>query len=167
MPSYAEILKKEDANHDRINLYASGNFYHAYNHSAWLACMLMHDFKVNKEWVQAANRVKVMVGFPKASLAKWANGMTTNISDELCEVVVPADRLPKIDGYDEWFNSIPLSEGKAVDDGSPRDGRRSKPKADDVYREIGQRVARYPLETKSPMECMLFVARLRQMAFDE
>ena len=49
----SQIMQTEDKNPgNKIYLWTEGNFYHAYNRSAWLACLTMKDFKVVKKMVE-------------------------------------------------------------------------------------------------------------------
>lgn len=170
MATIAEILKREDSNQSSIFLYSSGAFYRAYNRSAWLACHLMHDFTTLKQFIKVVNRPVAYIGFPKTSLEKWATGMTITLTEEGLTIAIDRERLPTEDDYDNWFERIQLTEkkqniGEPSANDKPAKGNPAKP--DDIYREIGYRVARFPLESKSPIDCMLFVARLRQMLNNE
>lgn len=170
MANIAEILKREDSNQKNIFLYSSGIFYHAYNRSAWLSCHLLHDFTVLKHFVKIVNRPVATIGFPKTSLEKWGTGLTAELTTEGLTIAIADEKLPATDDYDNWFERIPLTEKKQKDDEQPSTDKPAKSKnakLDDIYREIGYRVARFPLESKSPLECMLFVARLRQMINNE
>ena len=76
MATVSEILQIEDANDGKtITLFGEGGFYRAYNRSAWLACLLMKDFKVTKRHIKIVDRDIAFVGFPKGSLDTWAKGM--------------------------------------------------------------------------------------------
>ena len=98
MATVSEILQIEDANDGKtITLFGEGGFYRAYNRSAWLACLLMKDFKVTKRHIKIVDRDIAFVGFPKGSLDTWAKGMQVKIDDNIVVLTPKKKALPQED----------------------------------------------------------------------
>ncbi|MBR2476435.1 MAG: hypothetical protein IKB57_07915 [Bacteroidaceae bacterium] len=74
MPTYIDILKfEEDAPKNTIRLIKSGEFYRAYNHSAWLFHCCIAEHKVMRKYVKALKQDIFYVGFPsKAFITFYA-----------------------------------------------------------------------------------------------
>ena len=174
-----EIIEQESAlvargERNVIHLHREGSFLRAYEWSAFLSCRYLHQFKVNKRMFKGIENPVAYIGFPETSLAKW---LPEGAEQEAFDEKHLAVRLPDMmlaeatpenmeAAYIEWKDSIPLTEPK------PKDGRKV---ADDVFgggedgtvtlTSIMQRILAYPIESKSPLESMLFLADVkRQLA---
>ena len=60
--TYAQILEIEDCNVDKVYFYKEGMFLKAYEHSAFLVCRYIHDFKVSRRRVLACCRLPSRFG---------------------------------------------------------------------------------------------------------
>lgn len=155
-----------------LHLWREGSFLRAYEWSAWLACRFLHDFKVNKRQFKGADDPVVFIGFPEGSLTKWMPEGTAQRVEEENHLVLTlpkqmlADSMETIDGdYAEWREGIPLTDarerpkkGKGVTDGS-------SPAADGdslTLTGVMQRILAFPIESKSPLESMAFLAEVKQ-----
>lgn len=174
-----EIIEQEFAlvasgERNVIHLHREGSFLRAYEWSAFLSCRYLHQFKVNKRMFKGIENPVVYIGFPETSLAKW---MPEGAEQEALDEKHLAVRLPDMmlaeatpenmeASYVGWKDNIPLTETK------PKDGRKV---ADGVFgggedgavtlTSIMQRVLAYPIESKSPLESMVFLADVkRQLA---
>ncbi len=67
----ADILTREENNWDKIILYKEGTFMKAYEHSAFLFCLHIREFKTKKRFVKNVNQDVVSLGFPEQSVPKW------------------------------------------------------------------------------------------------
>lgn len=162
MPQIAIILQDEQQNvGDRIRLYAEGIFYKAYERSAWVACRVLHPFMVKKRAVRKVGQEVVSIGFPKTSLEKWAGTRRVEHIGDDCVVIYMNDdeALPfSVDEYEAWKAGIDLVRKEATETDEPKDVATGGAET-----EVCQAILRFPIESKSPLECMLFVAELKRM----
>lgn len=162
--------------HD-VHLHKEGTFLRAYDWSAWLCCHYLHDFKVNKRQFKGIDEPVAYIGFPETSLQKWMpEGAEQRVEGEkhlvltLPEAMVTDDFDVLTAAYAEWKNTIPLTESQS--------GLRKRGGGKDVidgdYNLAGQpatltgimqRILAFPIESRSPLECMTFLADVkRQLA---
>lgn len=160
MAQIKDILQEEQRNDGSfIRLYAEGIFYKAYERSAWTACRVLHPFMVKKRAVRKVGQKVVSIGFPKTSLPKWAGGrrietlgedsVLIHLSEEEC---VPFDEKD----FEKWKSGVtlPVDEEKL-------ELPSAESIATSVEVSICQSIRCFPIENKSPMECMLFVSELK------
>lgn len=170
-----EALRVKTGVYGEIHLHKEGTFLRAYEWSAWLCCRYLHEFKVNKRAFKGIDQPVAYIGFPETSLAKW---MPEGAEQEAIGEKHLAIRLPSLmlagdapetldPAYSEWKEGIPLTESKEKGDrrsdgndvfGGDGDGRVT-------LTSVMQRILAYPIESKSPMESMSFLADVkRQLA---
>lgn len=174
MPVIKEIAEQEKARlqagvRNELYLWREGTFLRAYDWSAWLACRYLHEFKVNKRQFKGVDEPVVYIGFPEASLMKWMpDGVTQTVVDEkhlmlkLPELMLSDDAETIVQNYTEWHDAIPLTEGK---ERTRRDHGGEAPTADAepaTLTAIMQRILAFPIESKSPLESMTFLAEVKQ-----
>ena len=180
MASSKEIVEQEQqrmSNDIRyeLHLFKEGTFLRAYEWSAWLACHL-NALSCQKRSFQGIEQPVVFIGFPVSSLQKWIpeDAEETAYDDKhlmirLPERLIAEPAAEQPAAFASWKESLPLSESKAS--GKKRgDGHNDSdsmlpamPSA--TITQVMQRILAYPLESKSPIDCMLFVAELkRQLA---
>ena len=151
-----------------LHLHREGTFIRAYDWSAWLACKYLHDFKVNKRTFKGIDEPVVYIGFPETSLEKWIpEGAVQRLEDEkylvvtLPELMITDTYETMAAAYNEWKDALPLTESNP--------GLRKKggckdvcmPEADNApitLTTIMQRILAFPIESKSPLESMAFLA---------
>lgn len=157
-----------------IHLHKEGSFLRAYDWSAFLCCRLLHEFKVSKRAFKGIDELVAYIGFPETSLPKWTpEGAQQDVVDEKHLVLrLPEQMLTELPevlavAYKEWKEAIPLAETQTgqrkrvggrdtmtdenLPDGSPA-----------TLTTIMQRVLAWPLESKSPIETMTFLADIKQ-----
>lgn len=151
-----------------MHLYKEGTFIRAYNWSAWLCCRYLNAFKVNKRLYNGIDKPVAYIGFPETSISKWVK--SPQLLEQLDEkhFVLVLDMAPEdLDEsemnalYESWYNDIPLIEQK------PKNEKRS---AGEVYASahpssltgVMQKIIAYPLENKSPIDCMLFLSEIKK-----
>ncbi len=167
-----EALRVKTGVYGEIHLHKEGTFLRAYDWSAWLCCRYLHEFKVNKRTFKGIDEPVAYIGFPETSLAKWMpEGAATEAVDEkhvkmvLPPIMLIDDGQAMESAYGEWKAAIPLTEMHG--------GQRKREQGDDVeslfeappaasLTSIMQRVLAYPIESKSPIECMTFLADVKQ-----
>ena len=182
MAKISEILEIEKERTDAttwnvIHLFKEGGFYHAYNWSAWLIVTAAYSDEVRKGQADRkplnVSRKKVksggdfaFVGFPLRSMEKFIpfhNGLTP-VSDTQIDISI---ELPATAGelsfeslaqaVEDWKQAIPISEDKPKKEqdepfhASPRS-----------ITGVMQQVMSFPLESKTPVECMMFISQLKQ-----
>ena len=66
-----EAMMLQGGERDVIHLHHEGSFLRAYEWSAYLSCLYLNDFKVNKRSFKGIDQPVAYIGFPETSLAKW------------------------------------------------------------------------------------------------
>lgn len=171
-----EIAQQENsrntANRMELHLHKEGTFLRAYDWSAWLACRYLHDFKVNKRQFKDVGEPVAYIGFPETSLAKWLpEGAEQRVEGEKHLVVrlpdqIVADELDAMQGaYSEWKDAIPLAEANpGIRKGAGKDSSLADVMVGSspaTLTTIMQRVLAWPIESKSPLESMAFLADVK------
>lgn len=157
-----------------IHLHREGTFLRAYEWSAFLACRYLHDFKVNKRQFKDIEQPVAYIGFPDTSLMKWIpEGAGQRVEGEkhlvvkLPEMMVSDDLDTMAQAFAEWKDGIPLAEHQG---GKRKPSKDDSPSSFDAtthasLTSIMQRVLAFPIESKSPLESMTFLADIkRQLA---
>lgn len=161
MAQIKEILQAEQKNDGSfIRLYAEGIFYKAYERSAWMACRVLHPFMVKKRAVRKVGQEVVSVGFPKTSFQKWAGErQVEDAGDESVLIHLSEDERVPFDEkeFEAWKSEVTLSVNESV----AEQPMTVQPALTNVEVDICQSIRRFPIENKSPMECMLFVSELK------
>jgi hypothetical protein len=146
-----EKLQAEQSRPDRTILFlGEGNFYKAYQESAWLACSLLHRFKAFRRFVRRAGCEVVYVGFPKSSLEKFVAGRRYEMKGDTVQVYLNDDEPELSEDYATWLASIPIIS------------LNNSTEKQDSLRALCQKVLDYPLEESTPMACVVFLAELRK-----
>lgn len=174
MATIKEAIEKE---HQRgsaaeIHLFKEGNFWRAYEMSAWLCVRCLHEFKATKRQMKEVEQPVVFVGFPVSSFDKWVpQEFARQYADEKHVVVVPSDeKLPAADPaeladmFAIWKDNVELSvvtSSKPRDKSRPSDDITEKTTAPRSLTEVMKQILAYPLESKSPVDNMLFLAQIK------
>ncbi len=158
-------------------LYREGNFMRAYEWSAWLFVKCSPDLKVTTRQVKAVGQAVSMIGFPPASLEKYApkGALIEPQTDGSIVVTLTPDMMPDdtdiqaiASEYEQWKAQQPITDSKPAK--KEPDG--GDDPFDDPYTphrprhvsltSVMRQILAYPLERKSPMECVEFVAELKR-----
>ena len=156
--------------HRVIHFCKEGNFYRAYEFSAWLAFRFAGELNVTRRYSKAANGDIMMVGFPLASLPKFTpEGVTPVFSEDgqLMTMTIPAysfkedETLEKLkEEFKNWKHSVEASNKKGHESGG---GKPSLPEGKPQrLTSIMHKMLAYPIEQSSPMECMSFLAEMKK-----
>ena len=171
-----EIAEQEKARlqagvRNELHLWREGTFLRAYDWSAWLACRYLHEFKVNKRLFKGVDEPVVYIGFPEASLMKWMpEGIEQRVAEEnhlvltLSDLLL-ADSMETIDqDYRSWCDAVPLTESKVRGKKGKEGAGGDTPTASDPTTLTGimQRILAFPIESRSPLESMTFLADVKQ-----
>ena len=181
MSSIKEIIETEakelSAGHrDILHLHQEGSFFRAYEWSAFLAFRYLHEFKVTKRVFKGIEQPVAFIGFPETSINKWMpEGVEQITVDEkhlvfrLPDLIFAGDTSEVLDAaFVEWKDSIPLSETPVK--GEKKQKIQSYNGFNNVegsvtLTSVMQRILAYPIESKSPLESMVFLADVkRQLA---
>lgn len=171
------ILKEKlsidaSARPNEIILFAEGTFLKAYERSAWLFCHLVRPYSVRKRFVKVIGDDVVSLGFPNTTdlpVRKFNDTLpdvfVLDINDE-----TDVSALPE---FGQWKAGIALyaTEPKHSDN-LPEEGigqnsdekcERTEPVPCSIC-SIIERIRSFPMESKTPMECMLFLVELKKLA---
>lgn len=174
MAQIKEILEIENHRADdckTIYLFAEGLFYRAYEWSAWLCCRYVNEFKVTRREQKNETGSVVFIGFPIASLSKFVpDGVSIEQEEKRVILHLPAGNnyidLEDTDvaraSFSNWKNSIPMSSTTPKSTlrhelKNMTDGETPKRMSDIMFS-----IMAFPIEQKTPMECMFFLADLKQ-----
>ena len=158
MPTYIDILKfEEDAPKNTIRLIKSGEFYRAYNHSAWLFHCCIAEHKVMRKYVKALKQDIFYVGFPNKSLFNNIGERNSVKTESGFDIELSIQELPNEEEYEIWVASV-------QSDYSSKGDYNSLPIAGiDAEKEVIKRIKDFPLENKTMVECAVFIAELRKL----
>lgn len=144
-------------------LHKEGIFYIAYEHSAWLFCSVIHAFKVKKRFVKNVAAEVVSIGFPMTSLEKLCDAYkVTTVADDMVCVELPHAAVCNLVGYDDWKKRIPL-EPEQRNEPADKDEKNMKTGTADMYNQIIEKLKDFPIECKTPLECMLFLSEIKKL----
>lgn len=158
MASYADVVKfEQEAPSNTIRLVKSGEFYRAYNHSAWLFQCCIAEHKVMKKYVKALKSDVFYVGFPAKSLFNNIGDRKSTKTEYGFDIELNEDEIPDEEGFETWKCSIPTEPSSKGDYNSlPLAGI-------DAEREVLRRLHECSLESMSLVECAVFLAELRKL----
>lgn len=160
MAQIKEILETERNNRDKIYLYREGLFYKAYEHSAYLWVHNVCEYEVRCRYVKIVNQNVISIGFPQNALKSKVIGLKT---EEFPQGVIihAGEDIPDCD-FDKWKSEL-VNKAQNVDktlecqEPSICYGRENK------YGDVIDELRRFPIETSSPIDCMMLVSRLKKM----
>ena len=150
-----------------IHLFREGTFYRAYEWSAWLCVRYIQQFKATRRVLKSQEGSVVFVGFPVTSLAKFTpEGATATVEeDKGAEIMLPATVFPPEAGiealsedFGNWKSSVPLAGSSKKETEGRTNGSGHPTRVTDIMHLI----LAYPIEQKSPLECMAFLADIKQ-----
>ncbi len=139
-----------------ILLYREGVFYIAYEHSAWLFVTSIHNFKAKKRFVKCVSKDVVSIGFPMQSFDKWCSGKNVHIENDVLRITLEDSEVPLFDGFDEWKDCLEYETSKNT--AGVCGGVESSSE-----KEVLTRIREFPLESKSLLECMLFLSKIKRL----
>lgn len=165
-----ERSRMDNGTHNTIYLFPEGTFYRAYEWSAWLCCRYINQFKATRREVKGELvETVVFIGFPITSLGKFLpeGAQMSSNEDKSVSVTLPIDVFQggkdteALKGtYEQWKESVPLAVSRK---GSVKDDLKNT-SVTQPHRmsEIMLRILAFPVEQKTPMECMNFIAEVKQ-----
>lgn len=162
MPTYAEAIKfEESAPQNIIRLVKSGEFYRAYNRSAWLFHRCIAEYKVMRKYLKNLGFDIFYIGFPEKSLFSNIGERKSEKTDLGFDIELLAEEIPKNEEYEIWKNSIETQQSsKGVYFSLPLSGIEAE-------REVIKRIREFPLESSSMIECVVFLSDMRKLLINK
>lgn len=158
MSNLQEILKTESENTDKIHFYREGVFYKAYEKSAYLFVTHVKPFMVKKLFVKSVNQEVVSIGFPTNSLRNYFAADKIREKDNEAEVILDAAIIP--DDFEKWREGIAMTPAKETVVKNKDTHITSE--AVECEKLIVTKIKTFPIEVKTPLECMIFLSELKK-----
>ena len=158
MASIENSLKYEaEVEPGKVRLVTSGEFVRAYNHSAWLFYCCISKYKVIRKYSKTQQKDVFFLGFPVSKLLELANGRVCDKTDFGYDITLKPDEVPAEEGYETWTKEVPVeAASRAEASAIPLSGR-------ELENAICRRIREFPLETKTPVETVVFLSEMRKL----
>lgn len=152
-----DILRQENEHSGIIHLHKEGAFWKAYEYSAYMFVFGIMKCKPQKQVFRDIDGEMVHIGFPLASLEKYAEKYSFVSKDDLSCSIKPISFTPDIT-FENWKKSIDLyvSQRKELSIGKSKEAIES-----DVS--ITNKLRSFNIESKTPMDCMMFLIELKKI----
>ena len=150
------IRAEEETPPCTIRLIKSGNFFRAYNHSAWLFQSCVTEYRVIRKYIKALKQNIWYIGFPGERLFETLGGREAVKADYGFDVALAAEEVPAEEGYQEWLRSVEAEDSSKADDAA------LSPAGPGTERDVLRKLREFPLENKTMVECVAFLASLRK-----
>lgn len=162
MSTLSSILSTESSNTHTLYFYREGVFYKAYERSAYLFVKYVRPFQVKKRLVKSVKQEVVSVGFPTNSLPNYFSADKIKEKENVAEIDLEKDI--DIHEFELWKAEIPIyQEGSSMSGQSTMSRETNDPqhnKSSDI--ETIMKIKMFPIEGKTPLECMLFLSELKK-----
>lgn len=152
MSTIKERIEKEQSNTEKIYLYKEGIFYRAYERSAYLWMKHICNYEIKKRYVKTINRTIVYLGFPMSVLGDKIGTHVYEVESDY--VVVELGGTAKFCNatYIDWHKQYEIADEKT----------NSATLKFSNERTLIDEIKKYPIETSSPIECMMFLLQLKK-----
>lgn len=140
-----------------IRLVKSGGFYRAYNHSAWLFQSCITQYKVIRKYAKSLEDNIYYIGFPEKNLFDNIGDRVSNKTEYGFDIILKDEEIPNEENYEAWKLSVETVDSSKADYFSLNlTGREAEIEAMRMIRQ-------FPLESKSMVECVVFLSELRKL----
>ena len=158
MASYEQVIKFEnEAPAGVIRLVEANGFYRAYNHSAFLFHQAIAQHKVTRKFVKNINQEIAYIGFPVDRLLERIGERSHKKTELGFDVELKTEELPDEADYEEWRLTVPAEAASRGDAAAlPISGS-------ELYRAVCERIRAYPIESKSLIESVAFLAEIKKL----
>ena len=158
MPTYIDAIKfEEESPTNTIRLVKSGEFYRAYNHSAWLFQCCITEHKVMRKYIKSLKTDIYYIGFPEKSLFNNIGERKSTKTEYGFDIELMEFEVPNEEAYETWKTTIVTEPSSKGDFHSlPITGAEAE-------REVIKRIRDFPLENKTMIECTVFLSELRKL----
>lgn len=148
-----DILVQESTNRERIVLFKEGVFWRAYQVSAYLFVHHIRELKVTHKYVKSAKADAFFIGFPTKILEDVldkAREKNWKIEREEGKIQITTDQQVPEEKFEEWAKAFRrISEAKS--------------EAHSGHHDIIERIKRFPIMEKTPLETQQFVLELKRL----
>ena len=159
------IIEREKSGNGVIYLYKEGIFYKAYEQSCYAFYQYVRQLKLKKRFVKKAGSYVVSLGFPVNSADKLLVGR--DVKDFELGIVVKMKDDERIDEkeYEAWKTEVADTTSAPLRASVPLSV--SEPQLQDNENDLVEKLRNFPLESRTPLDCMLFVGELKRMISDK
>ena len=158
--------RSEPGQYRCVHLWHEGSFLRAYDWSAWLLCHYVHEFKVTRRQFKGIEQPVVFVGFPQTSLPKFVpEGCDVlSVGEKHSVIELPLDLSEEElavlrEEYVQWCEAQPLAESQQKERSATRTSAVAAHPTS--LTEIMHTILAFPVERKSPIDCMLFLTEVK------
>lgn len=114
MPTFVDVVKFEgEVPPKTIRLVKSGEFYRAYNHSAWLFQCCIAEHKIMRKYVKQLKQDIFYIGFPEKSLIGNIGDRKYTKTEMGYDIELHDEELPAAEGYETWKATLRRMKRKA------------------------------------------------------
>ena len=159
----------EASGENGVLLVREGMFWRTYEHGALALCECVHPFKVTTRYYKGIDQWLSYVGFPDKSLDKWAEGRElTKVSEQMVCLRLTAEEHKHIaDTFGDWKSQqVTLAKANSAKRTETQDHCGETKAIASVLsseRQVVLRLRSFPLESSSPLDCMNFIAELKNI----
>lgn len=161
MAQIKEIIENERDNRDKIYLYREGLFYKAYERSAYLWVHKVCGYAVKCRYVKSVKMPVVSIGFPQNALPAKIQGLTP--TEFQGGVVIKPGGMVEDEDFDRWKQGCEPEPQSAYVPSLPERVVCQEPTPHYGYNEVIEELRRFPIETSTPLDCVMFISRLKKM----
>jgi hypothetical protein len=165
--------KLQNESNSRVHLYKEGAFWVAYEQSAYVVCRA-RAYKPTKKYVKCVSAEVVSAGFPHSGLLYITDFFGRELQDRLNEPHLKVFALKNdidTEAFEAWKSQIALTVTAAPEAGieseiteraeqSEEKQNRAESRAEQQT-EMLERIKSFDLGSKTPIECMMFLAEIK------
>lgn len=148
-----KLQREQEKSSNTILLYQEGMFYAAYEHSAYLFWNSIKKYQVKFSFVKAVGLELVSIGFPMNTLTALVPEKAVCIEDAVVKIELKEDEMADVCNFETW---------KIRMKGCGGDVLTKKDKQISVHDDIIKQISSFPIESKTPVECMLFLSQIKK-----
>ena len=149
------IMELEKENVNTIFLLREGIFWKAYEKSAYAFHHQIQPYKLTKKHVPFINGELVSLGFPTGATDNILSGCKVLLSEDY-KMIIESETID-IAAFEAWKTQLPLLDPVVKSTVFPH----SAPPSGDVAKII-ESIRQFNLESKTPVECMLFLMDIKK-----
>lgn len=169
-----DIIHLESGNQTTIILLREGIFWKAYEKSAYAFFHQIHPYKPTRKWVQTIKGDLISLGFPMASADTVLKDREILLRQEDRLVIAT---VPIAQGeFELWKQSVTMTLPEAGRKTADRNGgivntppqvlqpatEATVTAVNVFYEQMAESIRNFNLESKTPVECMLFLMELKR-----
>ena len=156
-------------NANEIKLYKEGIFWVAYEQSAYYIWQ-KKGYKATKKLIKTLGQEIMSVGFPQSSYETFTHTFDPVLEkDEAYFKIFSLDKAIDMDAFQQWKAHMPgrdvarrISTAPAMTEIVPEQlEMQESSKENRIY----QKLYDFPLENKTPMECMVFLSEIKKICY--